>query len=92
MDTATVTLVNQLTLSAAALVACGVLWRAYKGSHEAHLKDLREINGEGIYDLRARMMVLEDHTGVTRAERFDYMKPERAAEAQALDDLDMKKR
>lgn len=91
MDTATVTLVNQLTLSAAALIACAVLWRAYKGSHEAHLADLRQINGEGIYDLRARMMVLEDKAGVARVERFEYMKPDRAAEAAALDDLDMKK-
>lgn len=41
MDQATVTLVNQLTLSAAAIIACSILWRAYKQSHDDHIKDLR---------------------------------------------------
>lgn len=91
MEETTVTLVNQLTLSAAALIACGVLWRAYKGSHDEHLKDLREINQQGLYDLRARMMVLEDKAGVSRESRYQYNPPGNAAEFAALDDLDMHK-
>lgn len=96
MDTTTVSFVNQLTLAAAALIACGVLWRAYKGAMDAvvsakdvHLADMREINQSGIYDLRARTMVLEDRAGVSRKDRFDYMPAANAKERAALDNLDM---
>lgn len=96
MDTTTVSFVNQLTLAAAALIACGVLWRAYNGAMEkvvaakdAHLKDMREINQSGIYDLRARTMVLEDRAGVSRKDRFDYMPAANAKEREALANLDM---
>lgn len=91
MDAATVTIVNQLTLSAAAIIACVILWRAYKQSHDDHLNDLREINQQGLYDLRARLMVLEDKLGVERVERYAYMPASNAKEQAALDDLDMKK-
>lgn len=96
MEQATVTLVNQLTLAAAAIIACGVLWRAYKGAmdaivaaKDAHLADMREINQSGIYDLRARTMVLEDRAGVSRKDRFDYMPAANAKERAALANLDM---
>lgn len=89
MDAATVTLVNQITLSAAALIACGVLWRAYKSSHDNHLKDLREINQQGLYDLRARIMVLEDKAGVSRVARDQYIQSANDREKNALADLDM---
>ena len=91
MDAASVTLINQLTLAAAAMIACIVLWRAYKASHDEHLKDLRTINEQGIFDLRARMMVLEDKAGVERVERYAYMPPSNAKEKAALDDLDYHK-
>ena len=96
MDGTTVNLVNQLTLAAAAIIACGVLWRAYKGAHDEtikakdlHLADMREINQSGIYDLRARTMVLEDRAGVSRKDRFDYMPAANKKEREALADLDM---
>lgn len=96
MEQGTVTLVNQLTLAAAAIIACGVLWRAYKGAmdavvaaKDAHLADMREINQAGIYDLRARTMVLEDRAGVSRKDRFDYMPAPNAKEREALANLDM---
>ena len=96
MDTTTVSFVNQLTLAAAALIACGVLWRVYNGAMEkvvaakdAHLADMREINQAGLYDLRARTMVLEDRAGVSRKDRFDYMPAANAKEREALANLDM---
>ena len=96
MDQTLVALVNQLSLAAAAVIACGVLWRAYKGAHDAivaakdaHLADMREINQSGLYDLRARTMVLEDRAGVSRKDRFDYMPAANAKEREALANLDM---
>jgi hypothetical protein len=89
MDGTTVTLVNQLTLAAAAMIACGVLWRAYKGAHDAHVKDLQEFIREGISDVRARIMVIEDRDGIKRSERFQYMPPANKKERDALDNLDM---
>lgn len=96
MDTTTVSFVNQLTLAAAALIACGVLWRAYKGAmdavvaaKDAHLADMREINQAGIYDLRARTMVLEDRAGVSRKDRYDYLPAANAKERLVLANLDM---
>lgn len=96
MDGTTVNIVNQLTLAAAAIIACGVLWRAYKNAMDAvviakdsHLKDMREINQSGIYDLRARTMVLEDRAGVSRKDRYDYMPAANAKERDALANLDM---
>ena len=96
MEQTTVSFVNQLTLAAAALIACGVLWRAYKGAmdavvaaKDAHLKDMREINQAGVSDLRARTMVLEDRAGVSRQDRYDYLPPANAKEREALLNLDM---
>lgn len=95
MDGATVTLVNQLSLAAAAIIACGVLWRAYRGAmdnvvaaKDKHLADLKEINQAGIFDLRARVMVLEDRAGVLRSDRNFYLEPTNAKGKLALDDLD----
>lgn len=95
MEQATVTLVNQLSLAAAAIIACGVLWRAYKGAMESviaakngHLADMKEITQSGLYDLRARTMVLEDRAGVSRKDRYDYMPPANAKEREALANLD----
>ena len=95
MEQATVTLVNQLSLAAAAIIACGVLWRAYKGANEAviaaknsHLADMKDMNQSGLYDLRARTMVLEDRAGVSRKDRYDYMPPANAKEREALANLD----
>lgn len=96
MDGTTVNLVNQLTLAAAAIIACGVLWRAYSGAHaetikakDAHLADMREINQAGIYDLRARTMVLEDRAGVSRKDRYDYLPPANSKERLVLANLDI---
>lgn len=96
MDGTTVNLVNQLTLAAAAIIACGVLWRAYSGAHaetikakDLHLSDMREINQTSIYDLRARTMVLEDRAGVKRSDRYDYLPAANKAEREALANLDM---
>jgi hypothetical protein len=95
MEQTTVSVVNQLTLAAAAIIACGVLWRAYKGAMDAvvaakdkHLSDMREINQAGIFDLRARTMVLEDRAGVMREDRNKYIEPPNAKGKLALGDLD----
>lgn len=90
MDGTTVNLVNQLTLAAAAIIACGVLWRAYKGAHDEHVKDLREFIREGLSDVRARIMVIEDRDGIPREARFKYMPPANQKERDALNNLDMK--
>lgn len=99
MDTTTVNLVNQLTLAAAALIACGVLWRALnsertthfsdiKALTDDHIKDLRQHNEGAIFDLKARIMVIEDKDGINREDRFKYMPPLNPREQAALDDLD----
>lgn len=95
MEQTTVNIVNQLTLAAAAIIACGVLWRAYKGAMDSvvaakdkHLADMREINQAGIFDLRARVMVLEDRAGVLRTDRNQYIEPPNAKGIKALGDLD----
>lgn len=96
MEPATVELIKQLPLATVVIIACGVLWRAYNGAHaeivkakDAHLADMREINQAGIYDLRARTMVLEDRAGVSRKDRFDYMPAANAKEREALANLDL---
>lgn len=96
MDGTTVSLVNQLSLAAAAIIACGVLWRAYRGAmdsvvlaKDSHLADMKEMNQSGLYDLRARTMVLEDRAGVSRKDRYDYMPAANAKERDALANLDM---
>lgn len=73
MDQTSVTLVNQLTLAAAAIIACGVLWRAYSKRVEEHITDLREMNKSEIADLRARLMVIEDSLHIQRSERMKYL-------------------
>lgn len=89
MDAGTLTQITGITLQGAAMIVCIVLWRAYKQAHDDHLKDLRDINQQGLYDLRARMMVLEDKAGVSREDRFKYMPSANAREERALADLDM---
>lgn len=88
MDNTTVSLVNQLTLAAAAIIACGVLWRAYTNSHNEHVKDLREFYQSRMYDLQARVMVLEDKAGVDRTDRLKYLPPNNKKEAIAALNLD----
>lgn len=87
MDQTTVSVVNQLTLAAAAIIACGFLWRAYTKAIEQHIADLREYNQNNLYDLRARVMVLEDKAGIERDEKFKYMPPSNHAEQQAANNL-----
>lgn len=88
MDQATVTLVNQMTLAVAAIIACGVLWRAYIHSHTEHIKDLRDFYSSRLFDLSARVMVLEDKAGIDRKDRFKYMPPSNAKELAVAADLD----
>lgn len=88
VEQTTVALVNQLTLAAAAIIACGVLWRAYSNSHLEHIKDLREFYNTRIFDLQARVMVLEDHAGVKRDERKKYLPPASDKEKEVLANLD----
>ena len=84
MDQTTVGIVNQLSLAAAAIIACGVLWRAYKGSHDEHLKDLRE----GLLDLRSRVALIEDRDGIVRPERQQFLPPANEKEWEVLNNLD----
>ena len=88
MDQTTVSIVNQLTVAAAAVIACGFLWRAYTQSVAEHIKDLREIYSTRLFDVTARVMVLEDKAGIDRKSRFDYMPPSNQRELAALADLD----
>lgn len=80
MDQTSVTLINQLTLAAAAIIACGVLWRAYSRRVEDHINDLRQENlkqrdlfNQQIGELRARLMVIEDALHIPRADRVKYL-------------------
>lgn len=73
MDQTTVTLVNQLTLAAAALIACVALWRAYSKRVEEHINDLRDQNAKAIADLRTRIMLIEDALNISRADRVKYL-------------------
>ena len=75
---------NQLTLAAAALIAVGVLWRAYQKRVESHIADLQKINTEGYADLRTRIMLIEDAMNIKRAPRIEAMLHETDASA-ALD-------
>lgn len=88
MDQTSVTLINQLTLTTAAIIACVILWRAYIQSHNDHIKDLREFYQSRLYDLQARVMVLEDKAGVERNDRFKYYAPGRPEEKEIALKLD----
>jgi hypothetical protein len=88
MDSTTVSLVNQLSLAAAAIIACGVLWRAYKGAHDEHIKDLREAISNGLGDIRSRVAVIEDRDGIIRPERHQFIPPANAKERDVLGNLD----
>ena len=88
MDQTTVSIINQLTVAAAAVVACGFLWRAYTAAVAEHIKDLREFYSSRLFDVQARVMVLEDNAGIRREERFKYMPPSNAKEIAAMADLD----
>lgn len=97
MDEALLALIGELTLPVAAVIACIILWRDNLALRKAlevalteHKTDLRDLNKGKVYELTARVMVMEDKLEIDRRERFDYMLPERAAELKALEDLDMK--
>lgn len=76
--------INQLTLAGAALIAVGVLWRAYQKRVEAHIADLQKLNAEGYADLRTRIMLIEDAMNIKRAPRIEQMLNEKDA-TQELD-------
>lgn len=73
VDQATVSLLNQITVSAVALLACAGLWRAYQERVRAHIEDLQKINNEGYADLRTRIMLIEDALNLQRAPRIAAM-------------------
>ena len=73
MDQTAVSVINNLTLAAAAIIACVALWRAYTKRVDEHIADLREQNRQEIADLRARIMVIEDSLHIDRSQRFKYL-------------------
>lgn len=87
---------QDITLTVACLIAVGFLWRdnlklreALKLEIEDHKKTLRDFNTGKVYDLTARVMVIEDKQGIDRQDRFKYYPPSNAKERAALDNLDM---
>lgn len=88
MDQTSVTLVNQLTLAAAAIIACSVLWRAYSKRVEEHINDLRKMHDEQIADLRARIMVIEDALHIDRSDRVKYLPSLKMPQNAEMRDLD----
>lgn len=95
MDLGTVNWEN-ISLTFAALVVVGVLWRELgkvrvevKSEVEEHKKTLREANEGRIYDLVARVKVVEDKLQIPREDKFKYMPPLNDRERAALQNLDM---
>jgi hypothetical protein len=95
MDLSTVNWEN-ISLTFAALVVVGILWRElgkvrteFKAEIEEHKKTLREANEGRIYDLVARVKVVEDKLQIPRDEKFKYMPPLNERERAALQNLDM---
>lgn len=88
MDQTAVSLVNNLTIAAAAVIACIALWRAYNKSRDEHIADLREMNRENLADLRARMMVIEDALNIPRSDRVKYLPTMQMPHKGEMKDLD----
>ena len=87
---------QDITLTVACLIAVGFLWRdnlklreAIKLEIEDHKKTLRDSLTGIVYDLAARIRVVEDKLAIPRDEKFKYMPPMNAKEAAALNNLDM---
>lgn len=87
---------QDITLTVACLIAVGFLWRdnlklreALKLEIEDHKKTLREGSEGKVYDLGARVRVVEDKLAIPRDEKFKYMPPLNAREVTALQNLDM---
>jgi hypothetical protein len=68
MDTASVQLLQQIPLAVAAMIACGVLWRAYKAAHDEHIKDLRS----ALTSVNTRLLLIEDKMDMPK---FDSTTP-----------------
>lgn len=87
---------QDITLTIACLIAVGFLWRELgkvreqlKTEVEDHKKTLRDANEGRIYDLVARVKVVEDKLEIPRDEKFKYMPPLNDREKKALLNLDM---
>lgn len=98
MDQAIVTLINQLTVAAVCALAAWFLWKRMitqddKAAQELaaaraeHLKDMREFSSNVLYDLKARVMVLEDALKIPRVDRMKYLPPMTEEEKKALTDM-----
>jgi hypothetical protein len=91
MDSATISLFNQLTLAAAALIAVGFLWRRLIAVQDKAEKDHEIFNNNVLYDLKARIMVVEDKLEIDRQDRMKYLPAASDKEQKILLDLDGKK-
>lgn len=87
---------DDITLVIASLIAVGFLWRdnqklreQLKTEIEDHKKSLRDFNEGQMYDLGARVRVIEDRDGIPRDAKFKYMPPLNDRERAALQNLDM---
>lgn len=56
----------QLSPYALMIVVIGVLWKAYREEHKAHIDDLKQSYEKGISDLRNRTMMIEDKLSIKR--------------------------
>jgi hypothetical protein len=99
IDPVLVQLLDTLSLPVAALIAVGFLWTAYnssqnsritdlKAAYNAHVEDLRSFNNTTTYDLRARVMALEDRAGIKRDEKFKYIPHGTERELEVAAELD----
>lgn len=88
MPPETVTIVNQLTLSAAAIIAVVFLWRRLVSTEDTAKKALENFNSSVLYDLKARIMVCEDKLEIDRQERMKYLPAATEAERKIMLDLD----
>jgi len=87
---------ENVTLSLAAIAACIILWRdnqalrlALKTETDDHKKTLHDMVNGKVFDLGARVRVVEDKLEIPRDEKFRYMPPLNAREQAALQNLDM---
>jgi choline-glycine betaine transporter len=84
----TVEILKQLPLATVAIIACIALWRKLTARTDEHIKDLREDKQQDINDLRARVMAVEDHLHISRADRMKYIPSTTMPKGVEIKDLD----
>ena len=84
----TIEILKQLPLATVAILACIALWRAYTNAVKEHIADLRQEKQDDINDIRARVMAVEDHLHISRADRMKYIPSVTMPKGTEMKDLD----